>query len=66
MKQSNPEKPIRAKTVEDLGRALGLSEAETGEMEFRSELACAPAKIIHYGNLRTRKLPKRQGPLGLG
>ena len=46
MKQTNPEKIIRTKTAEDLGRTLGLSSAETMEMEFRSDLTCALAKII--------------------
>ena len=38
MKRSNREKLVRVKTAEELGRALGLSAGETGEMEFRSEL----------------------------
>jgi predicted XRE-type DNA-binding protein len=59
MKQS--EKPIRAKTAEDLGRALGLSEAETGEMEFRSELTCVLAKIIRSGKLTHAEIAKRAG-----
>ncbi len=43
MKRSNLEKSSRVKSVEGLGRALGLSSAETGEMEFRSDLTCALA-----------------------
>jgi predicted XRE-type DNA-binding protein len=61
MKQINPEKVIRAKTVEDLGRALGLSAAETGEMEFRSELTCALAKIIQNGKCTHAEIAKRAG-----
>jgi predicted XRE-type DNA-binding protein len=61
MKQANPEKVIRAKTAEDLGNALGLSAAETGEMEFRSELACALAKIIQNGKHTHAEIAKRAG-----
>jgi predicted XRE-type DNA-binding protein len=61
MKQSNPNKPIRAKTAEELGSALGLSTAETGEMEFRSELTCALAKIIRNGKLTHAEIAKRAG-----
>jgi predicted XRE-type DNA-binding protein len=61
MKQSNPEKIIRAKTAKDLGRALGLSAAETGEMEFRSELTCALAKIIQNGKYTHAEIAKRAG-----
>ncbi len=50
MKQSNPEEPVRTKTAEDLRRALGLP-AETGEMEFGSELTCELIRIIHDGTL---------------
>jgi predicted XRE-type DNA-binding protein len=59
MKRSKPEKPIRAKTAEELGRALGLSTAETGEMEFRSELTCALAKIIRGGKLTHAEIAKK-------
>jgi predicted XRE-type DNA-binding protein len=55
------EKPIRAKTAEDLGRVLGLSQAETGEMEFRSELTCALARIIEDGNLTHAEIAQRAG-----
>jgi len=61
MRQSNPDRPIRAKTAEDLGRALGLSPAETGEMEFRSELTCALAKIIRKEKLTHAEIAKRAG-----
>jgi predicted XRE-type DNA-binding protein len=61
MKQPNPEKPIRAKTAEELGKALGLSEAETGEMEFRSELTCALAKIIQNGKFTHAEIATRAG-----
>jgi predicted XRE-type DNA-binding protein len=61
MKPTNPEKVIRAKTSEDLGKALGLSAAETGEMEFRSELTCALAKIIQNGKFTHAEIAKRAG-----
>jgi predicted XRE-type DNA-binding protein len=61
MKQANPEKVIRAKTAEDPGNVLGLSAAETGEMEFRSELAWALAKIIQNGKHTHAEIAKRAG-----
>jgi len=61
MKQSNPEKAIRTNTAEELGRALGLSVAETGEMEFRSELTCALAKIIQNGKFTHLEIAQRAG-----
>jgi predicted XRE-type DNA-binding protein len=61
MKQSNRNKPIRVKTAEDLGKALGLSEAETGEMEFRSELTLALAKIIQNGKLTHAEIARKAG-----
>lgn len=61
MKQANSEKPIRTKTAEDLGRALGLSAAETGEMEFRSDLTYALAKIIQNGKFTHAEIAKRAG-----
>ena len=61
MKQSNLNKPIRVKTAEDLGKALGLSEAETGEMEFRSELTLALAKIIQNGKLTHSEIARKAG-----
>jgi predicted XRE-type DNA-binding protein len=61
MKQANSEKTIRTKTAEDLGRTLGLSAAETGEMEFRSDLTCALAKIIQNGKSTHAEIAKRAG-----
>jgi predicted XRE-type DNA-binding protein len=61
MRQSNPDKPIRVTTAEDLGKALGLSEAETGEMEFRSELTLALAKIIQNGKLTHAEIARKAG-----
>ncbi len=61
MRKSNPEKPIRVKTAKELGQALGLSPAETAEMEFRSELTCALTRIIREGNLTHAEIAKRAG-----
>jgi predicted XRE-type DNA-binding protein len=61
VKQTNPEKLIRVKTADELGKALGLSEAESGEMEFRSELTCALAKIIQNGKLTHADIAKKAG-----
>jgi len=61
MRKSNSNKPVRVTSAEDLGRALGLSRAEAGEMEFRSELTCALAKIIQNGKLTHAEIARRAG-----
>jgi predicted XRE-type DNA-binding protein len=61
MKNTNPEKSIRVETAEELGGALGLSAAETGEMEFRSDLTCTLAKIIHTGKMTHAEIAKKAG-----
>ena len=61
MKQSSPEKPVRAETEDELGTALGLSPAETGQMEFRSELTCELIRIIHNGSLTHAEIAKNAG-----
>ena len=61
MKRSSSDKPIRVNTAEELGHALGLSKAEAGDMEFRSELTCALAKIIQSGKLTHAEIAKRAG-----
>jgi predicted XRE-type DNA-binding protein len=61
VKQTNTEKLIRVKTADELGKALGLSEAESGEMEFRSELTCALAKIIQNGKLTHADIAQKAG-----
>jgi hypothetical protein len=38
MATSKARKLVTVRTAEDLGRALGLSMADTAEMEFRSDL----------------------------
>jgi predicted XRE-type DNA-binding protein len=49
------------RTAEDLGRALGLSVADTAEMEFRSELTVALTKIIQAGRLTHAEIAKKAG-----
>lgn len=61
MKKLNPDKSIRVESVEELGNALGLSAAETGEMEFRSDLTCALAKIIRNGKMTHAEIAKKAG-----
>jgi predicted XRE-type DNA-binding protein len=61
MRKLNPEKPTRVKTADDLGEALGLSAAETAEMEFRSELTCILTKIIRDGSLTHAEIARRGG-----
>ena len=61
MRRPNSNKPVRVSSAEDLGRALGLSRAETGEVEFRSELTCALVKIIQNGTLTHAEIAKRAG-----
>jgi predicted XRE-type DNA-binding protein len=61
MRKSSSNKPVRVNTAEELGHALGLSRAETEEMEFRSELTCALAKIIQNGKLTHAEIAKRAG-----
>ena len=59
MKKSNPNKSVRVESVEELGKALGLTAAETGEMEFRSDLTCALAKIIRNGKMTHAEIAKK-------
>ena len=54
-------KCVTVRTAEDLGRALGLSTADTAEMEFRSELTVALAKIIQAGRLTHAEIAKSAG-----
>jgi predicted XRE-type DNA-binding protein len=61
MKRLSPDKIIRTKTAKDLGKALDLSAAETGEMEFRSDLTCALVKIIRQGKLTHAQIAKNAG-----
>jgi len=61
MKKSNQNKSIRVESAEELGNALGLTAAETGEMEFRSDLTCALAKIIRNGKMTHAEIAKKAG-----
>ncbi|MEW6056671.1 MAG: XRE family transcriptional regulator [Bdellovibrionota bacterium] len=54
-------KIVTVHTAEELGQALGLSAADTAEMEFRSELTVALAKIIQAGRLTHAEIAKRAG-----
>jgi predicted XRE-type DNA-binding protein len=54
-------KSVTVRTAEDLGRALGLSTADTAEMEFRSELTVALSKIIQAGQLTHAEIAKLAG-----
>jgi predicted XRE-type DNA-binding protein len=61
MRKSSPDRPVRVSTAEELGHVLGLSKAEAGEMEFRSKLTCALAKIIQHGKLTHAEIAKLAG-----
>ncbi len=54
-------KRVTVRTAEDLGQALGLSAADTAEMEFRSELTVALATIIQAGRLTHAAIAKSAG-----
>jgi len=61
MATTKAQKLVTVGTADDLGRALGLSAADTAEMEFRSELTVALAKIIQSGRLTHAEIAKRAG-----
>ena len=48
-------------TAEELGTALELSAVDATEMEFRSEMTVALAKIISHGKLTHEQIAKRAG-----
>ena len=52
---------VTIRTAKELGRALGLSMADTAEIEFRSELTVALAKIIQAGRLTHADIAKGAG-----
>ena len=54
-------KSVTIRTAEELGQALGLSAADTAEMEFRSDLTVALAKIIQAGRLTHAEIAKYAG-----
>ena len=61
MATTKAQKSVTVRTAEDLGRALGLSMADTAEIEFRSELTVALAKIIQAGRLTHADIAKGAG-----
>jgi len=54
-------KQVTVLTAKDLGHALGLSAADTAEMEFRSELTVVLARIIQAGRLTHAAIAKSAG-----
>ena len=54
-------KSITIRTADELGNALGLSLADSIEMEFRSELTVTLVRIIERGNLTHSQVAKRAG-----
>ena len=61
MATTKTQKNVTVRTAEELGRALGLSMADTAEIEFRSELTVALAKIIQAGRLTHADIAKGAG-----
>ena len=61
MATTKTQKHVTVQTAEELGRALGLSMADTAEIEFRSELTVALAKIIQAGRLTHADIAKGAG-----
>ena len=61
MATTKVQKNVTVRTAEELGRALGLSMADTAEIEFRSELTVALAKIIQAGRLTHADIAKGAG-----
>ncbi|MDE3043079.1 MAG: XRE family transcriptional regulator [Nitrospirota bacterium] len=61
MATSKARKLVTVRTAEDLGRALGLSGADTAEMEFRPDLIVSLAKIIQSGRITHAEIAKRAG-----
>ena len=61
MAKSKTMRVVTVHTAEELGKALGMSAADTAEMEFRSELTVALSKIIQSGRLTHAEIAKRAG-----
>ena len=61
MAKSKTTKVVTVHTAEELGKALGMSAADTAETEFRSELTVALSKIIQSGRLTHAEIAKRAG-----
>ena len=58
---SKARKLVKARTAHELSRALGLSVSDTAEMEFRSDLTVALARIIQSGRLTHADIAKQAG-----
>lgn len=61
MAKSKNEKSVIVRTAAELGHVLGLSPAETAEMEFRSDLTVNLAKIIQSGRMTHEQIASRAG-----
>jgi predicted XRE-type DNA-binding protein len=61
MATTKARKLVKTRTVHELGHALGLSVSDTAEMEFRSDLTVALAKIIQSGRLTHADIAKQAG-----
>lgn len=61
MAKTKASKVIVVRTAKELGEVLGLSPADTAEMEFRSALTLAITKIIQSGRLTHAEIAKRAG-----
>ena len=61
MATTKTQKNVTVRTAEELGRVLGLSMADTAEIEFRSELIVALSKIIQAGRLTHADIAKGAG-----
>ena len=61
MAKSKASKVVMVQSSEELGDALGLSAADTAEMEFRSDLTVSIARIIQAGRLTHAEIAKRAG-----
>ena len=61
MARSKTRKMVTVRPAEHLGHALGLSRADTAEMEFRSELTVSLAKLIQAGRLTHAEIAKGAG-----
>ncbi|MBY0472498.1 helix-turn-helix domain-containing protein [bacterium] len=61
MAKSKNGKAVTVHTAEELGEILGLSLAETAEMEFRSDLTVRLAKIIQSGRMTHEQIADRAG-----
>lgn len=61
MKKTSRTNPVRTRTAADLGKVLGLTPADAGEIDFRSELTVELAKIIRRGELTHEQIAREAG-----